>query len=80
MQKTPLHPPGGGRGLIAGYLRRNPQTKYVLPAMVAVHAVIGVGEALITVATLSVILAARPDVVGEWHGTPAALASGESPS
>ncbi len=52
----------------------------VLPAMVAVHAVIGVGEALITVATLSVILAARPDVVGEWHGTPAALASGESPS
>jgi len=38
MQKIPLHPPGGGRGLIAGYLRRNPQTKYVLPAMVALFA------------------------------------------
>ena len=43
----------------------------VLPAMAVVHALIGVGEALITVATLSVILAARPDVVGEWRGVPA---------
>ena len=42
--------------------------RLVLPAMGAVHAIIGAGEALITVATLSVILAARPDVVGEWSG------------
>ncbi len=40
----------------------------VLPAMSAVHALIGVGEVVITVATLSVILAARPDVVGAWRG------------
>jgi cobalt/nickel transport system permease protein len=39
-----------------------------LPAMAAVHAIIGVGEALITVATLSAVLAARPDLVVAWHG------------
>jgi cobalt/nickel transport system permease protein len=37
-----------------------------LPAMVAVHAVIGVGEAFITCATVSVVLAARPDLVSAW--------------
>jgi cobalt/nickel transport system permease protein len=35
----------------------------VVPAMLSVHAVIGVGEAVITVAALSAILASRPDLV-----------------
>jgi len=34
-----------------------------LPAMLGVHAVIGVGEAVITVAAVSAVLAARPDLV-----------------
>jgi cobalt/nickel transport system permease protein len=35
----------------------------VLPAMLGVHAVIGVGEAVITVAALSAVLVTRPDLV-----------------
>jgi cobalt/nickel transport system permease protein len=35
----------------------------VVPALLSVHAVIGVGEAVITVAALSAILASRPDLV-----------------
>jgi cobalt/nickel transport system permease protein len=35
----------------------------VLPAMVGVHALIGIGEAVITVAAVSAILSTRPDVV-----------------
>ena len=35
----------------------------VVPAMLAVHALIGLGEALITVAALAFILRARPDLV-----------------
>ena len=35
----------------------------VLPAMVGVHALIGVGEAVITVAAVSAVLTTRPDVV-----------------
>lgn len=35
----------------------------VLPAMAGVHAVIGVGEAVITVATMSAVLATRPDLL-----------------
>ncbi|HAT11491.1 MAG TPA: cobalamin biosynthesis protein CbiM [Planctomycetes bacterium] len=35
----------------------------VLPAMLAVHAVIGFGEALITAAVVSAVLAARPDLL-----------------
>lgn len=35
----------------------------MLPAMVGVHAVIAVGEALITTAIVSAVLAARPDLV-----------------
>ena len=47
----------------------------VLPAMLGVHAVIGVGEAAITVAAVSAVLATRPDLI---HGpapepTPSAL-------
>jgi cobalt/nickel transport system permease protein len=35
----------------------------VLPAMLAVHAAIGVGEAAMTVAAVAAVLAARPDLV-----------------
>lgn len=35
----------------------------VLPAMLGVHALIGVGEAVITVAALSAVLATRPDLI-----------------
>jgi cobalt/nickel transport system permease protein len=37
----------------------------VLPAMLGVHAVIGLGEALITVAAVSAVLVTRPDLI---HG------------
>jgi len=37
--------------------------KITLPAMAGVHAIIGVGEALITTAAISLILKARPDLV-----------------
>jgi cobalt/nickel transport system permease protein len=36
----------------------------VLPAMLGVHAVIGVGEAVITAAAVSAVLATRPDLIG----------------
>ena len=38
--------------------------KVVLPAMVGVHAVIGVGEAMITLAVISVVEVSRPDLIG----------------
>ena len=41
----------------------------VLPAMLGVHAAIGIGEAVITVAAVSSVLASRPDLVAV--GTPA---------
>ena len=37
----------------------------VLPAMLGVHAIIGIGEAVITVAAVSAVLATRPDLI---HG------------
>jgi cobalt/nickel transport system permease protein len=37
----------------------------VVPAMLTVHALIGIGEALITVAALSFILRTRPDLLDE---------------
>lgn len=37
----------------------------VIPAMLLVHALIGLGEAVITVAALSFVLQARPDLLGE---------------
>jgi len=37
----------------------------VIPAMLGVHALIGVGEALITVSALGFILQTRPDLLGE---------------
>lgn len=36
----------------------------VLPPMLGVHALIGIGEAVITVAAVSTVLATRPDLVG----------------
>jgi cobalt/nickel transport system permease protein len=50
----------------------------VLPAMLGVHALIGVGEALITVVAVSGILAARPDLValGGDRYAPAATVPG----
>lgn len=42
----------------------------VLPAMAGVHALIGLGEAVVTVAALSVVLTARPDLVKTWPKPP----------
>ena len=36
----------------------------VLPAMLGVHAVIAIGEAVVTVAAVSAVLATRPDLLG----------------
>ena len=36
----------------------------VLPAMLGTHALIGAGEAVITVAAVSAVLATRPDLIG----------------
>jgi cobalt/nickel transport system permease protein len=43
----------------------------VLPAMLGVHALIGLGEAAITVAAVAAVLALRPDLVafGSWEPT-----------
>jgi cobalt/nickel transport system permease protein len=46
----------------------------VLPAMVGVHVLIGVGEAVVTVAAVSAVLAARPDLV---TGAPPEVARAE---
>jgi cobalt/nickel transport system permease protein len=43
----------------------------VVPAMVGVHAVIGLGEAAITVAALSAMMATRPDLIPGWAPTEA---------
>jgi cobalt/nickel transport system permease protein len=44
----------------------------VLPAMLGVHALIGAGEAVITVAAVSAVLSTRPDVVRAMpQGAPA---------
>lgn len=45
----------------------------VIPAMLGVHAVIGLGEALITISALAFILRTRPDLLGE--GSESAKAS-----
>jgi cobalt/nickel transport system permease protein len=44
----------------------------VLPAMLGVHALIGIGEAVITVAAVSAVLVSRPDLValGRFHEAP----------
>ena len=40
--------------------------KIALPAMVGIHTLIGLGEAVITVVVVSVVLASRPDLVTAW--------------
>jgi cobalt/nickel transport system permease protein len=54
----------------------------VLPAMLGVHAVIGVGEAVITAAAVSAVLASRPDLiaVGRFGGRAAPVPARPAPS
>jgi cobalt/nickel transport system permease protein len=47
------------------WLSGNARLEIIVPTMLAWHALIGLGEALITVAALSFILRTRPDVLGE---------------
>lgn len=47
------------------WLSGTSQLELVIPAMLGVHALIGLGEALITVSALAFILQTRPDLVGE---------------
>jgi cobalt/nickel transport system permease protein len=47
------------------WLSGTSQLQVVIPAMLLVHALIGLGEAVITVAALSFVLQARPDLLGE---------------
>ena len=46
------------------WLSGTSQLQIVIPAMLTVHALIGLGEALITVAALNFILQTRPDLLG----------------
>jgi cobalt/nickel transport system permease protein len=46
------------------WLSGTSQLQVVIPAMLGVHTLIGVGEALITVAALTFILQTRPDLLG----------------
>ncbi len=47
------------------WLSGTSQLTIVIPAMLGVHALIGLGEALITVAAISFIMQTRPDLLGE---------------
>ena len=47
----------------------------VLPAMLGVHALIGIGEAVVTVAAVSAVLASRPDLVAGAGPPPAPVAT-----
>lgn len=47
------------------WLSGTAKLEIVVPAMLGVHALIGIGEALITVAALAFIFRARPDLLGE---------------
>jgi cobalt/nickel transport system permease protein len=47
------------------WLSGTSQLQIVIPAMLTVHAVIGLGEAFITVAALTFIFQTRPDLIGE---------------
>jgi cobalt/nickel transport system permease protein len=42
----------------------------VLAAMVGVHSIIGIGEAIITTVVIAVVLQARPDLVDAYRGPP----------
>lgn len=52
----------------------------VLPAMLGVHALIGIGEAVITVAAISAVLAVRPDLlwIGDYGSVPREPAAGSA--
>ncbi|HRQ32669.1 MAG TPA: energy-coupling factor ABC transporter permease, partial [Anaerolineales bacterium] len=47
------------------WLSGTARLQVVVPAMLGVHALIGIGEALITVGALAFILQTRPDLLGE---------------
>ena len=47
------------------WLSGTSQLQVVIPAMLTVHALIGIGETLITVAALAFIFKTRPDLLGE---------------
>src|SRR5258706_15238189 len=47
------------------WLSGTAQLQVVIPAMLFVHSLIGLGEAVITVAALSFVLQSRPDLLGE---------------
>src|SRR5829696_3254406 len=47
------------------WLSGTSQLQVVIPAMLFVHALIGLGEAVVTVAALSFVLQARPDLLDE---------------
>ena len=47
----------------------------VLPAMLGVHAVIGLGEAAITVAAVAAVMASRPDLIGTPRRRPITTAA-----
>jgi cobalt/nickel transport system permease protein len=47
------------------WLSGTSQLQIVIPAMMGVHALIGIGEALITVFALAFIIQTRPDLIGE---------------
>jgi cobalt/nickel transport system permease protein len=47
------------------WLSGNAQLRIIIPPMLLVHALIGIGEALITVAALSFIFQSRPDLLDE---------------
>lgn len=47
------------------WLSGTSQLQIVIPAMLGIHAIIGIGEALITVAALAFLLQTRPDLLNE---------------
>lgn len=49
----------------------------VLPAMVGIHSIIGIGEALITIVVLTVVLQLRPDLVASFKSEPSLPYAGE---
>src|SRR5690606_32313901 len=55
------------------WLSGTSQLEIVIPAMMGVHALIGIGEALITVFAVGFIMQTRPDLLGE--GSESAKAS-----
>src|SRR5512143_3749458 len=54
------------------WLSGTARLELVLPAMLTVHALIGLGEALITVAAVAFILRTRPDLLGEGSASASA--------